>query len=151
MSHCKHARVSGGEHHGFVGSVAQHPHTEENQAAHGCVSYTEECLECGARRSVNQNQWHYEYGVWGPSREERRARASKVTREARARVAGLAPLVFEQSGRRAVVQLDADGLLSIEGAEWSEILPSLSRTAWLEKAKAARHALRDAELARGEI
>ena len=40
---------------GYTGSVAVHPYTEENRAAHGGVTYHEVC-RCGAERAVNAGQ-----------------------------------------------------------------------------------------------
>jgi len=50
----------------FNGSVAEEPYTHENQAAHGNVSWTEECNACGARRAINGNQHFIEYSRWHP-------------------------------------------------------------------------------------
>lgn len=58
---------------GFSGSVAVHPCTTENRAAHGCVRTTVECLMCGARRHENRNWMHREVGPWWPHREEQEA------------------------------------------------------------------------------
>lgn len=151
MSKCSHARTREGQSHAFAGGVARPPYTDENRAAHGCVTYTEVCLQCGARRSVNQNQLHHEFGVWGPSLEIRRAEAASLAREAREAIGSLAPLVFQRQGRRATVRLDADGLISIDGAAWEEILPALSRSAWLDQAKAARRALAVAQTAQEDV
>lgn len=68
---CHHARTREGERYAFTGSVCG-PRGEENRAAHGCVTYTETCVSCGAERGINVNQVHYEYGEWGPSASERR-------------------------------------------------------------------------------
>jgi len=48
----------------FYGSVAEEPFTHENPAAHGNVSWTEECDRCGARRAVNSNQHFVEVSPW---------------------------------------------------------------------------------------
>lgn len=55
----------------FVGSVAFEPFTHEHRAAHGGITYTEECTVCGAQRSVNANMGFREYSPWGPDREAR--------------------------------------------------------------------------------
>lgn len=71
---CQHDRVRQvGEPSCFSASVAVHPYTGENRAAHGNIEVTEECVACGAQRQVNINQWHHEYGPFGPSRAEREA------------------------------------------------------------------------------
>lgn len=81
---CKHTRTKDGEARGFVASVAQHA-DHENPAAHGHVTYTETCLDCGAERSVNSNQGFYELGPWGPDAETvRRIEAAKKAKQQRA-------------------------------------------------------------------
>lgn len=58
---CQHTRTESGRDYGFRGAI---PDAEENPAAHGCITYTETCLSCGARRGINQNQCHVEIGPW---------------------------------------------------------------------------------------
>lgn len=72
---CRHAetREVEGTTRGFSGSVAVAPYTSENPAAHGCVTCQEECAECGARRSLNVNQRHVEYGPWSAATRRRAA------------------------------------------------------------------------------
>lgn len=36
----------------------------ENQAAHGCITYRQDCLSCGRWRNVNVNGLHSEEGSW---------------------------------------------------------------------------------------
>lgn len=72
-----------GEVHGFSASVAVSPYTEENRAAHGSITYTEECSICGSRRQVNQNGRHFEYGPWGETARDRQA---KLDRDMKARM-----------------------------------------------------------------
>jgi hypothetical protein len=74
-THPKHKQISSD--YGFSCSVAVHPFTEENRGAHGGITYIEECRNCGAQRSVNQNQWHFEFSPHGPSRTDRQAAATK--------------------------------------------------------------------------
>lgn len=82
---CKHERTHQyGEDRAFVFSVAVHPYTEENIAAHGGISWTEECAECGARRAVNRNQRHIETSPWGLPRAEREAAEKRATDELKA-------------------------------------------------------------------
>lgn len=82
---CKHERThQHGDDRAFVFPVAVSPYTEENRAAHGGISWTEECDKCGSRRAVNQNQHHIEVGPWGLPRIEREAAEA---REAEARCA----------------------------------------------------------------
>lgn len=61
---CGHANTTFGADRSFSGSVSVHPFTVENQSAHGCITYPQTCSDCGATRSLNQNQHHVEYGVW---------------------------------------------------------------------------------------
>ena len=60
MNKCKHKNTEQGEHWGYSGPVSQN----ENPAAHGGVSYTETCRDCGAERAVNANMFQYERGEW---------------------------------------------------------------------------------------
>lgn len=72
---CKHTETrQSGESRPFFASVARHPYTDENRAAHGNIEWTEECCQCGAERMVNENGHHTEVGPWGPSREAREQR-----------------------------------------------------------------------------
>ena len=72
---CKHEKIrQHGRDRGFTGSVAVYPYTDENRAAHGGITRQEECVACGARRSLNINQCHVEYGTWGETEAEREAR-----------------------------------------------------------------------------
>lgn len=48
----------------FVDSVAVHPYTEVNRAAHGGVRYIEVCRRCGGEREVLRNGGHEELGTW---------------------------------------------------------------------------------------
>lgn len=61
---CTHPRTSDSLPRGFGGSVAHPPYTEENPAAHGCITYVECCDLCDAKRSVNANGMHREIGTW---------------------------------------------------------------------------------------
>lgn len=49
-----------------MGSVAVAPYTEENPAAHGGTCHVEQCEQCSARRVVNRNGSHVEFGPWDP-------------------------------------------------------------------------------------
>lgn len=61
---CGHKRVRESDPRGFTRAVYVHPYTHENRAAHGGIEYTEECLDCKAKRLVLSNGRHQEYGVW---------------------------------------------------------------------------------------
>lgn len=79
---CKHTTVKDGDERCFTGApVAVPPYTDENPAAHGSLQVTEECVACGAQRKVAVNGGHREYGVWGPSAEERRQEQIQARRE----------------------------------------------------------------------
>ena len=58
---CKHSHLKTGPDRCFSGPVRV---TDQNPAAHGNVTYTETCTDCGAERSVNVNQCHVEEGEW---------------------------------------------------------------------------------------
>jgi len=59
---CAHARLREISTTCYFGPVATGD--KENPAAHGGVCVCDECLQCGARRSVNVNGKHVEYGGW---------------------------------------------------------------------------------------
>jgi hypothetical protein len=56
-------------------------------------------------------------------------------------------MLTHKSGRTATVSLDSEGLLVIEGAAWSDIEKTVSRSAWLDTAKMARQAVLEARRA----
>lgn len=60
----------------YTGSVARHPYTDENPAAHGNIEVTEERSD-GWRRRVNINQGHREEGPWWNYRPEVPSEARK--------------------------------------------------------------------------
>lgn len=57
----------------YSSSVAVPPYSEENRAAHGNITETQECELCGAQRQVNINQQHVESSPW-LSREQQELR-----------------------------------------------------------------------------
>lgn len=61
---CKHERTRATEPYGYQASVAVWGRTDENRAAHGGVTYTELCMDCGCARHVNANGSHHEYSPW---------------------------------------------------------------------------------------
>lgn len=89
---CTHEHTTSGRDYAYTGSVAVAPYTNENRAAHGCITYTETCSACGAQRAVNANQCHYEYGTWGPTLAQRQAdeRRAAERKAAKQREADLA-------------------------------------------------------------
>ncbi len=113
---CKHARKNQiGPDYGFAHAVAVHPYTAENPAAHGGVTFTEQCETCGAQRAVNQNQRHIEVGPFGPSCGER---AEAVQRELELAIENMPAVeraaldsrnadLIEISAGRAHVRIDA--------------------------------------------
>jgi len=58
---CKHTNYIEIDERGFSGPISG---AEENPAAHGCITVTDECVDCGARRRCNVNQQHLERGPW---------------------------------------------------------------------------------------
>jgi hypothetical protein len=81
---CQHQATREIAESGYTGSVAVYPYTAENPAAHGCITVTVECRHCGARRAENRNQWHREYGTWGPTRSERERTSARSPGRGRA-------------------------------------------------------------------
>lgn len=77
MSNCKHTKTTSGRDYGFTGPVAVEPYTYENRAAHGGITYTVTCSDCGAEKQVNSNGNHIEESPWGPSRASREAQAKR--------------------------------------------------------------------------
>lgn len=72
MNTCNHPTTKqDGPDYGFSCSVAVHPYTDENRAAHGNICYSEKCCDCGAVRAVNTNGHHQEFSPWGPTEAER--------------------------------------------------------------------------------
>jgi hypothetical protein len=69
-----------GEDRCYVGPVYTRHVTDENQAAHGGIEYTQECAACGAQRVVLVNGRHDEVSAWG---EPRVARLRRATAELR--------------------------------------------------------------------
>ena len=81
MSKCDHTKTHQiGPDTCFNGPVAVEPYTTENRVAHGNITYTEECVTCGARRAVNANAGQNEYGPFGESREQREAQERRQER-----------------------------------------------------------------------
>lgn len=85
---------------------------DENQAAHGCVTYEVECVECGARRSENINGRHAEFGPWGSMREERAAAVRAAWDQMRQGIAwsygdqSLHVFMFDHRARKVAVVID---------------------------------------------
>lgn len=61
---CKHEHTREVSMHGYSGSVAVYPYTFENRAAHGAVTFTYRCEDCGAERRENSNGRHSEVSPW---------------------------------------------------------------------------------------
>lgn len=110
---CVHALVVCGTDRPFSYSVSTPGKTDENKAAHGCIVYTEVCRTCGSRRSVAQNQRHYEYGAWGPNRAVRLAKAQSLRAEAQAiRETSMAVWASLHRGESTIVlRIDAEGYI----------------------------------------
>lgn len=139
---CKHEKTRQyGRDYGFSGSVAHPPYTEENPSAHGCISYQEECVACGARRWLNVNGCHIEYGTWGETESEREAQRRVL--EVRAREVAPTPITLaSDTGDRVTVRLDRHGMVCIQGCHRDEraVLAALPAE-WLAAAQEARRAV----------
>jgi hypothetical protein len=61
---CSHAETRRVRERCFSEPVYREPFTREWPAAHGAISYTELCIDCGSARAVNANGPHAEYGPW---------------------------------------------------------------------------------------
>src|SRR5690606_6234193 len=157
--YCNHARTRELRTRCFVGSVAG-LYGDENRAAHGNVTVDEECVRCGAQRSVNVNRCHVETGPWGPTRAERvqAARVELGRVQAAVPVAPEPVELVHADGRRVRVAVDSDGYIvitpAVQGAEERSVLAALPE-GWFERARdvrrgvlrlrAAQAALEDAE------
>lgn len=64
MSKCKHKNTDAGPMSGYTGSVATRHYTQEERRAHGGVSYTRTCTDCGATRRENSNGRYTEVSAW---------------------------------------------------------------------------------------
>ncbi len=83
----------------YDGGVASPPYTDENQRAHGDITYREVC-ECGATRAVNANQGHFEYGTWNAPKRAAAKTVAYVTPTATP-----APTFANPDGREEMVQV----------------------------------------------
>lgn len=96
---CAHKHVQTSEPAGFSYCVAHHPYTDCHPAAHGSVTYTETCMDCGHERSLNANGLHEEVGTWHESPAQREARheselLASIARDCRGTVLGLVAVVL---------------------------------------------------------
>lgn len=109
---CKHDRTRETGTYGYSGPVAR----EENRAAHGGVCASEECLDCGSRRTSNRNGWHVEEGPWGPTRAQREHEAREAERVVRA-LCDRRPssLTLQRASDTVVVSIDDEGYLLVDG------------------------------------
>lgn len=128
---CSHARTKSGSINGYTGSVAVHPYTDENRAAHGGITYTVECLDCGARRRENTNGLAIEVSPWRGSRAGRREDVARLRRELDAARNACDPAVVRRSdGREVSVVVEEDGMATVQGVhdtgEIPQIIASLS-------------------------
>lgn len=133
---CKHDRHEITNEVCFTGPIAG---ADENRAAHGNVTWTHTCSDCGAERDQNVNQWHVETGPWGVSRAERdRAEAAqkRAARQAAERVLAETPIAPRITCGDKFAAQDPDGFLS-----WGSTAEGLPAW-WLERAKAYRSAWR---------
>lgn len=124
---CKHASTTESRPYGFRASVAHHPFTRENRAAHGGICVLVTCDDCGAQREENSNGRHEEIGTWGRPRTERLRPVVERYNAAR----GAAPKsdnptqLHHPDGRVLLISVDRDGEIVIRGnhssAELSQI------------------------------
>ena len=124
----------------FSGSVAVEPY--ECRGAHGCITYTEECSRCGARRSVNQNQRYVEVAPWGPSRDAREQAARKARAYATVLVSAV-PTIRRTDG--VTLQMDAEGYIVTALGNDVVALWRSAPPAWRRQAIAARNAILKAQ------
>lgn len=138
---CQHLTTKTIRERGYSGPVSR----DEHRAAHGCVTITEECLNCGARRDCNVNQHHVEEGPWGPTRAQRRAVADALARRASELPRPTAEVT--SGDRRITVAIDDEGYLTFNGSPHTEAdLPAIAlASGLLEPALVVRAAVRVAE------
>jgi hypothetical protein len=67
---CKHKHTREVSMHGYSGSVAVQPYTYEDRRAHGGVTFTSRCEDCGAERKENSNGRYQEFSPWQLPTEE---------------------------------------------------------------------------------
>ncbi len=116
---CQHGETTSGAERPYITSVSVHPFTDENPRAHGWVTYTQTCDDCGAERAVNANQGHAEFSPWGPSTAERRRREREAALTAAEKVRADAvrrgtPMLHQrrvrvEEARDDSARIDADG------------------------------------------
>ncbi len=135
---CNHAESKTIRTRCFAGPVSR----DENRAAHGNVTNTDECVRCGARREQNINGHHVETGPWGPSLAERQAAHRAAVR---AIPAAPTPLTLRSGERAVTASVDAEGYIVLEPS-WDAglsrddergVLAALPRS-WVSAAQARR-------------
>lgn len=144
---CCHERTKDLRTVGFTGPVS----TDENRAAHGGVTVTVECCDCGARRLENHNQRWVEFGAWGPSRAER----EEHVRQLRRALPPLPPAVTltRRDGATASLTPTEEGYLIVCSEDVSQDEHSALPYVYphLEALVAYRHAVRELQRAEGEL
>lgn len=126
----RHTPIQIGREYCFGGSVAQHPYTDENRAAHGNVTWTEACSICGAERAVNGNQGFREYSPWGPTAAERERLEREHQARERTRLAAIAAGTASAREARAYLVALARthaGQHTIKQAGYADILDAPDR------------------------
>lgn len=141
MTNCQHPSTIELSTRAFLAPVVDR---DQNPAAHGCVTVTEECTVCGARRRVNVNQCHREEGPWGPSRAERQAAVDQLAREL---PPVPPPVTFRRGSESAEIVCYPDGTLGGRGA----FLPLAAQYPGLKAAQARRRAWLALEAARRDV
>ena len=150
---CRHTATTNSDAYGYTGSVARHPFTHENRAAHGGVKFVETCSACGARRPRNENGRHVEYGTWGDSLAQRQREAKTARELARRAIAAIEPLRLTRSeGSSCVVTVDREGMICLDGASWQQVESTVrAQRAWMHQAWEARKLAQAAERAEWEV
>lgn len=148
---CMHERYTTIATRPFFGPVS----SDENRAAHGCICDEQECAGCGARRSVNLNGGHAEFGSWGDSRAQRDQIARELEQVARALVAAAAPVdAWCSDGRALRLSVDNEGMICAHGSPHTEAevaSAAAANMAFAGAAVAARKAVLAAQAAREDV
>ena len=118
--------------------VAEPPYTAEEPRAHGGITITRECLDCGARRAENHNSLWMEVGVWTRAHLRDLAAAERTLRSTRRP----APVtLYRPDGRTFVLDQNEDGYVLCPSQGDDGALSSAAAASWLSAAQAYRRAV----------
>ena len=92
----------------YNGSVARHPYTDENRAAHGNIRQLVECKRCGARRLENRNQRFLEVSPWWDERSRRERERNHALEAKQAAEAAIATIRRAYGDQAALVRTGDD-------------------------------------------